>query len=293
MIYNYFPYALRETIKAALYNCKHLEEIRVRAEKNIVFCESNNRWFVDCNGKLTNDITKGVKVSQKQLEDIIKYLTQNSVYAMQDEIKKGFITIKDGSRVGICGKCIVRDDKIENIKQVSSINIRIAHEVKDCGLEVYKKVCDRSKNLLIISPPGHGKTTLLRDLIRLTSNNGKNVSVVDERCEIAPIIEGKPIFDVGINTDVLSDSPKDIGINMVLRTMNPQIIAVDEIATKEDFEAVLRATNSGVKIFATFHGNTKQDYYDKINAFGVSKILFDNYIYISKNKLYGRNISYE
>ena len=293
MIYNYFPVKIRDIVKKSLEVCDNIEEIRIRSGQNIVFCGSDSKWFIDNTGQFTGDKKNGLKLFKDDLKEMIKYFTLNSVYAMQQDIKNGFITLTDGTRVGLCGRCVIKDGEIENITNISSFNIRMSRQVDGWGNKTFDEIGPESQNTLIIAPPGYGKTTLLRNMIKYASDYGKNVSVIDERCEISPVSEGDRVYDLGVNTDVLSDTSKIIGVNIMLRTMNPEIIAVDEILTKEDFQMLRNTALSGVKIFATFHGKSKNDYERKANAFIGNEHIFDNYIIISKNEKNNRVIKYE
>lgn len=293
MIYNYFPVKVREVIKKGLETYNHIEEIRVRCGQNIVFCNQSNKLFLDESGNLTEYFERGIKLYKDDMKEMLKYFTQNSVYAMQQDIKNGFVTLADGTRIGLCGRCVVKNGEIENINNISSFNIRLSRQVAEWGYEIFDEIRVTDKNILIIAPPGLGKTTLLRSLIKYVSDCGMNVSVVDEKCEISPVSEGNMIYDLGINTDVLSDAPKNSGINAVLRTMNPQIIATDELLTKEDFELIKNISLSGVKILSTFHGKSLNDYETKMKSFGLSGSVFDCYIAISLNENYERVIKYE
>ncbi len=283
MIYKYFPEDIRHIIKQAVKKTRCLEEIRIRCGQKIVFCEAQGKFFVNSQGNLTQNKCDGITMCKRQMEEMLRLITKNSMYAVQAEIKKGFVTLPDGSRVGLCGKCVTTNGKVEYIRDITSLNIRISREVKECATKIYSELLISDKNILIMSPPGHGKTTFLRDLVRLASEDGKNVVIIDERCEIAPFVDGYSIYDLGNNTDVLCDLPKSLGIDMALRTMNPQMIAVDEISTIDDFDAIIRAMYSGVKILATFHGTNKTDFHNKVSEKYVSKLNFDNFIYINKS----------
>ncbi len=291
MLYNYFPLRVRDAVKQGLKNNTDIEEIRVRCGQNITFCSLNSKCFLDKNGNLIKNTNEGVRLHKEDLKEMFKYFTQNSVYAMQQDIKSGFITLPDGTRVGICGRCITKCGIVENINDISSFNIRLSRQIDGWGNNIFNKFDLAERNVLIIAPPGYGKTTLLRNMIKYASDMGKNVSVIDERSEISPFSEGARIYDLGLNTDVLSDIYKKEGINIMLKTMNPEIIATDEILSKEDFEIINNISVSGVKIFATFHGITEKDYFDKARIFGITKTPFDCFLIISKNHS-GRTINY-
>lgn len=235
-----------------------LQEIRIRVSKPIILKQRNS------------DIVLQHIVTNEELLHILERFCENSIYAYKNQICEGFLTIKGGHRIGITGSCVIENGKIINIKYVSSLNIRIAREVKGCSNAIINEIIDIDNqtilNTLLVSPPGKGKTTMLRDLVRQISNGinerkfkGKIVGLIDERGELAACYRGIPQNDVGIRTDVIENVSKEKGVEILLRSMAPEIIACDEIGTHEDVQAIEKMLISGVKGLFTMHGNNMED----------------------------------
>lgn len=202
----------------------------------------------------------GVTVEQEDLEALCNLVTEFSRYAAVETLRHGYLTIRGGCRVGFCGTAVMKDGVVANLKDFSSAVIRIAREKHGIaeGLpeQLFRDGC--FLNTLILAPPGGGKTTLLRELVRCLSDgcdgkDGLRVALVDERGEIAAARQGVLQMDVGKRTDVLDGCPKAIAISMMLRCMNPQILAVDEITMREDIQAMTMAANCGIRLLATIH----------------------------------------
>lgn len=233
---------------------KQLEEIRMRANKNLILRFNNDEL-------LTNYI-----VTTKDLLETLEKITENSIYTYEKQISQGFITLAGGHRVGVVGNAINENEKVTNISYISAMNFRIAREIKGCSNFILNKLYDRGifQNTLIVGAPGSGKTTLLRDLIRQISNGnqfskGLNVGVVDERNEIASMYRGIEQTDLGLRTDVIAGIPKTAGIKILIRSMAPEVIAVDEIGGIQDSSNVFYAMCSGAKVILTCHGNSLTD----------------------------------
>lgn len=254
-IYSKLPQKLTDRI-----NIDNVNEISLRSNKNVVIKADNTYFKTD------------YIMTQSEVENILKRFCDLSIYAYLDELKNGFVTIEGGHRIGICGKAVLKDGEMYNVKNINSVNIRVAHEIKGCS----NKLNFNIKNLLIISPPGCGKTTILRDLCRRLGQKNK-ISIVDERGEIAGVHRGNAYFDVGDMTDVLSLAPKNTGIEYVLRSMSPEYIVTDEIASA-DYHVIQQAFSYGVNIIATAHGNN----IDKtVKRLGISKSDFNNVVLLS------------
>ncbi len=195
------------------------------------------------------------KITASELQLVLEIATRASAHTYADSIKMGFVTAEGGCRLGLCGTASTDENRITGIRRLSSLCIRIPREKPGCADAVCSKLSKGGfKSTIIISPPGAGKTTLLRELVRQMSDSGNRISLVDERSEVAGTFEGQPCFDVGARTDVLTGAPKSEGIYLLLRSMAPRIIAVDEITSPSDIEAAETAANCGVALLATAHG---------------------------------------
>lgn len=263
-----FPFlipGIREVIqKININELNNLEEIRLRAGKPLMVFYKKNDWFVTGNGRLTRSLSEAYLVEQREIIKTLELMSENSIYAYQDEIKSGYITLRGGHRIGLSGKVVLQEGKIRNIKDFNGLNIRIAKEIRGCAKNIIKYIIKNSSdiyNTLIVGPPQCGKTTILRDLSRMLSSgeqeydfNGMKVGIVDERSEIAACCKGVPQNDIGYRTDVMDGCPKVLGMEMLLRSMSPGIIITDELGTHGDRDAVLKVLNSGIKIIASAHG---------------------------------------
>lgn len=261
-----FPIEQRPIWEHILQKVQTLQEIRLRAQKPVSVIAGSKELFFDAKGNETDKPQNAYRISGRELMQILNHICHYSLYAFEDEIKQGFITVAGGHRVGIAGQVVMENEKVRTMKNISCMNIRISHEVKGVADDVLGGLYRNGRllNTLIISPPGCGKTTLLRDLVRQVSEGnaygrGSCVGVVDERSEIAGCFQGIPQNDVGMRTDVLDGCPKALGMMMLLRSMSPQVIAVDEIGSIQDMEALHMAACCGCKILATVHGEGIED----------------------------------
>lgn len=231
-----------------------------------------------------------LSVTAEDLRQMSTLMSQYSLYAYEEEVRQGFLTVEGGHRIGVCGQVTEKAGAIGRIYPILYLNIRIARERKECGKTVYEQLWenDEPENTLVLSAPGTGKTTLLRDLIRLFSNgdevhSGKRIGLVDERSEIAGCLHGIPQNDVGIRTDVLDGCPKVEGMMLLVRSMAPEILAVDEIGGVEDFSAMQYALRCGCCLLATVHAGSLEELFQKP---GWDKCgdeqLFGRYVVISK-----------
>ncbi len=233
-----------------------LQEIRIRQGRPLCLKKDGQTYFVTASGVLKEVNSHVFYPDRRDILSTVEVLAGYSRFAFQEEMRRGYFTIAGGHRVGLCGHVLVQDGKVMELRQITGLNIRCAKEVKGCAEAVFPYVAEegRVNNTLIVSPPGCGKTTLLRDLVRLISNAGFCVGLVDERSEVAACFGGEVGNDCGENTDILDGCPKQEGILMLLRSMAPEVIAVDELGGEADLKAVLEASLCGVNVIATCHG---------------------------------------
>lgn len=236
-----------------------IQEIRMRVNRPLAVSSGKRICYVTENGQLTYNSKSAVPVTEQDLRRTFEAVCQYSVHSFKREIVQGFITVKGGHRVGFCGTPVMQNGTVENIKNISSMNFRVAREVIGCGRELFDRVfSDGLCNLLTAGIPASGKTTLLRDLTRLLGERYR-VSAIDERGEIAAVWNGVPQNDVGLNTDVFDGYGKAEGISAAVRVMSPQIIVCDEIGSAEDISALREAACSGVYIAASIHASGLED----------------------------------
>ena len=282
-IIKYFPINIYNILKNIFEDNKiireNIEEIRIRVQKPIIL-------------KLRyEDIILNHIVEQKEILQTLEKLCENSIYAYKNQICEGYITVRGGHRIGITGTVVEEQGKIINLKYVTSLNFRIARQVLNCSNKIINEVIDVENhtifNTLIVAPPGKGKTTILRDLVRRVSNGmdninfkGKTCGLVDERGELAAMYKGIPQNDVGMRTDVVENVSKYQGMKILIRTMAPEIIACDEIGTKEDVLAIKEAMTAGIKGIFTIHGRNMEDLKNNKNIYPliedkeIEKIIF-------------------
>lgn len=271
IIVRFFPSTLRSVWEACDGDWNKIEEIRIRVDKPVMMI-GKDREYILLKGdgiqewKQEIDINTCVIYKEKELEELLRHLCRDSVYAYEEERRQGFLTLPGGHRVGITGELTHMDGQRYIAKYIRYMNIRIAHEVKGIAEEVMQWLTDGDwvYNTLIVSAPGVGKTTLLRDIVRNFSDGGKeqkgySVGVIDERGEIAGAYRGMPSLDCGMRTDVITGGNKEQNARILIRTFAPRIIVMDEIGTRADAEAVLYAGISGCSVIATVHGRCWDD----------------------------------
>ncbi len=247
-----------------------LEEIRLRQDRPLMLGVGGNDYFIRQDGTPVPAPSGVYMVNAADLEKVLHNISGSSMYALEEELKNGYVTLPGGHRVGLTGKAVLENGRLKTIKYLSGLNIRVCREIKGAADGLMKNLIDREVqnvyHTVIFSPPRCGKTTLLRDLVRQVSNGlpglhfaGRTVGVVDERSEIAGCHRGLPQMDVGVRTDVLDGCPKAQGMMILLRAMSPDVIVTDEIGSMEDIHALEEVFNAGVRVIVTIHGSSLRE----------------------------------
>lgn len=279
----YFTGELKRAIEslAASHMLKRVEEIRLRINRPVRIVGEGRMYYLTAAGELKRQPENALICHREELDRALELMSDYSLYAFNEEIKNGFITLPGGHRVGICGQAVCDKGEVKHIKNISSMNFRLAGQRIGIASELTRHLMRTGGiySTLILSPAGCGKTTLLRDIVRCVSDMGTTVSVIDERSEIAACYKGVPQNDVGDCTDVMDMVPKSRGIMMVLRAMSPRVIAVDEINQNEDIGAIRSARSCGAALLCTMHSD-ENSFEQKI----VSEGIFERFVQLTNDR---------
>lgn len=295
-VWRILPQPWKQMIQDRALQTMHIQEIRFRIGYALEIVATEGRFFLGFKGTCSDTSSMPPLVERHHLQCLLQSISQGSYYTLDEDLRKGFTTLKGGHRVGVAGEVVLENASVKCFSHITFINIRIARARPGCAMSIVPCLKDvQSKGIhstLIISPPRAGKTTMLRDLIRLCSQGveefgiqGNTVGVVDERSEISGSYQGQPCLDVGPRTDIVTGLGKGEGFFLLLRSMSPDIIACDELGHNEDVPALMEAARSGVTLLATLHGKDVQElcqrpFIRKLLAGG----LFQRLLFLSKER---------
>lgn len=288
-----FPSGSRALWQSVAKEQAGIQEIRLRTGKPVIIHRKGKELFLTDQGRLSGDPAEGHLATGRELSEMLEHICHYSPYAFEEELRQGFLTVAGGHRVGVAGQAVMEaDGRVRTFKNISYLNIRVSHQVKGAADKVLSDMYREGglRSALIISPPGCGKTTLLRDLVRQISDGnvygpGMTVGVVDERSELAGSFLGKAQNDMGIRTDVLDGCPKELGMLLLLRSMSPQVIAIDELGGDGELAALRQAAVCGCKVLATVHGEDRQDVEYRFGmAADLWERLFDRFLVLGRER---------
>lgn len=276
-----FPRELRMVLEQMELDFELVQELRLRVGQPFLAVGAGCEYMIGARGEIGDTGSfSPLLISREQMRETVEYMGSFSLYALEEELRQGFFTVQGGHRIGVAGRTVAQGSTVRLMKHISFLNVRVARQKKGCADDIMESLYSqegRFLNTLILSPPRCGKTTLLRDIIRQVSNGyysslrqcrlgGMTVGVVDERSELGACFEGVPQNDLGMRTDVLDCCPKSQGMMMLVRTMAPAVVAVDEIGSREETEAVEYALNCGCSLAATIHAGSLEEAMGKTDA---------------------------
>jgi stage III sporulation protein AA len=289
------PPDLRQRIeRLPPHTLDQMEELRLRLGKPVQLYGSRVDGYLAAAGGLTHDTHTAVMLEERTLAAVVQAITQASLYAVEEELRRGFVTIAGGHRVGVAGRVVLDGSgHVRTLRRITSVNLRIARECRGAADSLRNHLADsvtgRPLSVLVLSPPGCGKTTLLRDIARQwsqgTFGRAVKVGVVDERSEIAGAVDGVPQFDIGPRTDVLDGCPKAEGMLMMIRSLSPQLLVTDEIGRSADCDALLEASHAGVAVVASAHASSLEEWCTRPHMRPLFESRsFDRYVLLSRRK---------
>lgn len=288
-IKNLFPREFHGMLKRLPDIAEDLQEIRLRVNCPCIFIVGRKEKYPSKDGSLSEKREDAAVLNKDEIAAVFNHICNYSPYAYESQLRQGYLTVAGGHRVGIFGQTVMEGNTVVLMKQVQFLHIRIVHEVRGVAKNILPFLYEDGQilNTLVISPPGAGKTTMLRDIARMASDGnpfhpGLQVCIIDERSEIAGSFMGVPQNHVGLRSDVLDGCPKAVGMLMAIRAMGPQLIVVDELGLKEDYEALVCASGCGIKLLASIHGNDLLDVWKKHGAEkNVFKEVFQRFLILS------------
>jgi len=295
-----FPPSLRTPLsKLPVSVIESLEEVRIREARPLEISYGGRFAFLTPDGSLTGEHEAGYRPNREDCRAFLEKLTDHSLYAVEEELRRGYVTVAGGHRVGLAGRTVLDGGHVRHLRDVAAFNVRIARARIGSAASVLPELLDpiarTIRHTLLVSPPQQGKTTLLRDLARAISAGewnhpsargwrGRKVGIVDERSEIAACERGVPTFDLGPRTDVLDACPKAEGMMMLVRSMSPEVVAVDEIGRPEDAEALREALHAGVRVLATAHASDLADVFERPVLSSLAREgMFGAYVLLSRS----------